>query len=143
MSSSFDSPDFKALKKFWDKKLAKSGFVDIEIEKGDFVYLAQNAPNVYKQQPQVAREARLAYFSAMSRGYAAKPPRKKLDRMVMELYVNGTRVDEIVRVLKAGGIVKYKTTLQFIIRRYEKAWGVHEWAPEELKRRVVKKEDSG
>lgn len=123
---------FKVLSQEWNKKLEQSGFEDAELEvKGDRV-LKQRASNCYRQADKLERESRLEYYTFL--GYLAHNTKfnNELEKLVMVMYSEGKPYKEILEELNKRGIIRHRTTIEFIIRRWQHKWGIKSWSLKQM-----------
>lgn len=132
MSKYWQTDAFSALEEQWDAKLKKSGFVDAEKTVNKERVLIQNTPNAYRQAPQVTREAKEQYFTLVSYHMGYKPPRDRIERIIMHNLSFGARIGEICEQLKDLGGSCHRQTVRFIIRKYEHKWKIRRWSKEKL-----------
>ena len=127
----------------WDKKLADSGFKDIEekysydpatglrtggkLRQGATAVLHKN--NTYP----LIREQKQEYYTQLTHAVnAEKWGKRVLHRRIMEFAALGYIPQEIKRLLKNFSVVPHRHTIRKIIRQYEHKWGIRKWTAKEL-----------
>jgi hypothetical protein len=133
----YETLEFKALSKQWEKILEQEGLADAETSVGEKRALRQNASNVYRQMDPTRREAKELYFQQLGRCLHSVSLSfdNEVDKMVMVLRAQGAKITEICAALIEAGCSRYRRTVRLIIRKYEDRWGIRNWNPEQLKYR--------
>lgn len=127
--------EFVNLQKRWYKKLADSGFKDIENPMtGDLS--SKEAQRNYRRDkmPQDLRVAQADYFFILSQLAFNDDTffRNDAERYILMRYSEGTRICDIVKELIERQTPRERKTIRFIIRRYEMAWGLKYYSRKEL-----------
>lgn len=116
--------DYKALKREWYNRLKKSGFVDIEEERGGETYLKQNSANAYRGADALTREAKELYFTRLCQLVSATKFPSPIDALVMEQYANGLKYKDTQLALIAAKTPRRRETIWRIRTRWLKEWGL-------------------
>lgn len=115
-------PKFKALKTEWEEKLKRSGFIDIEDEKGR---LRQNAGNSYRTTVLTTIEGKQSYYELLSQGYHRERCfRDAAEKIVMLLRSRGMKLKDICFGLESIKRRSHRDTVRKIIRQYEIRWRI-------------------
>jgi hypothetical protein len=133
----YQTKEFIEISKEWEKKLAENGLPNIEDESRRM--LKQNSPNVYRQMDSPRRKAKEEYFQQLGCALYWSSFDNEVDRIVMMLKADGTKISEICHELLARGMSRYRRTVRLIIRKYENRWGIKHWKPDQLKYNWPKK----
>lgn len=107
----YETTEFKRLKKEWDRKLAASGFDDIE--KNDTENIVTNeiiktGENMYMHYVDFVENAGLDYYQFCHQILREFNFKRELDRVVFELYTEGRTVREISSDLESKGLKPLK-----------------------------------
>jgi len=135
----YQTDEFRELAKEWEQILEDLGLPDIEKCLGEDRALKQNSSNIYRQMDPVRREAKELYFRELNRALHTACFDCSVDRVVMVLKAEGTKIVEICMALENLGMKRYRRTVRLIIRKYEDRWGIKTWTQEQLKYRWKKK----
>lgn len=135
----YQTPEFEELSEEWEKKLEAEGLADAEKSIGRQRTLKQNATNVYRQMDPVRRQAKELYFQQLGKCLHSACFDSGVDRVVMVLRAQGSKIVEICEALAELGMCRYRRTVRLTIRKYEHRWGIRIWKPEQLKYRWKKK----
>lgn len=103
---------FRSLQRFWDHKLKKSGFRDIENRRGDLVdsnWVRQSAKDP------ICFEAKEEYFYQATQFLNTYAFKNKIEKKIWEMHSNGETYPRISKVTKV-----YYTTANRIILRLKK-----------------------
>lgn len=128
----YQTTEFKQLSKDWEKRLEEEGLGSVEKTVGTGLALRQNSSNVYRQMDPVRREAKETYFRRLSQCLQTAAFDSGVDRIVMVLRAQGTKIVEICTHLAKMGMRRYRRTVRLIVRKYEHRWRVRTWKPEQL-----------
>lgn len=120
--------EFQVLLKTWNKKLEESGFDDHEVELKEDRALKQRASNCYRQATEEERESKLEYYSFLGQLVNETNFPSELERLVLTKFSEGFLIKEIAQELSRNGIKKDRRIIRFIIRRWEKKWGIRAWS---------------
>jgi hypothetical protein len=133
MSNPFDNDDFKALQKEWYDRLARDGkFQDIEKTVGTAQVLIQRSSNSFRQAPEIVRQTKERYYDLLIRNVNIHKFEKEIDRTIMTLLSEGTKIKEIVIRLMQTNQARDRKTIRYIIRKYEFEWQIKHWLPNQL-----------
>ncbi len=102
MSNPFNSKEFKELNEKWRKKLKKSGFEDIENDKGQL--RSSDSSEYVKNFDPIAAYAKEEYFRRAGFFLYSHKFETSLERKIWELHVEGASIREIVKILKKRGL---------------------------------------
>lgn len=120
------------LKKEWDKKLKDSGFKDIEVEVNGNRCLRQRAiPSLSKAARETFKQ-KAEYYLTISKKFVRQKFPNDLELMVMNHHADGKKIKEIQELLLDYGFKKHRTTITFIIRRWQKRWRLKNWTPKQM-----------
>lgn len=128
--------EFKALQKQWYQRLSDEGFKDAETLSEKCLTLKKIQERPYCAVAEVVRETREAYYTLMAQKVQEAVFRNEIDRLIMIWHADGMKACAIGRELTAIGEYRNRNTIRYLIRRYEHAWGMREYTPKELNRRV-------
>lgn len=114
--------DFKTLQELWDKKLARSGFVDIE-DRSERLKMASSVqfnPNDNRRgQNTTYWASKEAYYHMANQFLYNHDFKDNKERIIWEYHANGLSVRDIVTLLKKARIKTYRTGVWMIISRLE------------------------
>jgi hypothetical protein len=113
----WNTEKFKKLEKTWNKKLAESGFVDIEHKSGN---LKQNASNSYRTTIRETIDSKLRYFELLGQGIQEEDFKDLIERFIMEKKGEGLSTLEICRQLRRF----HRAKVSEVIRHYEIKWKI-------------------
>lgn len=138
------SQAFKALQKDWYKRLEASGFRDVEKIVGDDMRLREfnpmrsrdpkHADN--KNKRKLAREMKELYYRLIYHHVQEAIFPTFVDELIMTWHADGRRIKDICAELEKFGEKRCRVTVRITIRRYEMAWGMREYTPKQLNRKV-------
>lgn len=131
-SMSQSKSDLKKLEDKWNKILTKSGLQDIEETKGNEKVLKQVSSHAYWRENGLTAESKLTYYNILSHKVQTEKFDSALDKLVMFMAAQGMSHASIVRILTSIGQKKHRTTVNFIIRRYEMEWGLKTWTLKQM-----------
>lgn len=97
---------FEELKDHWYKKLAKSGFVDIEKNED---YLHEWHGHRFKGVPKEVREAKVRYYTLAEHFLNEFPFRTEVDKVIWSYHAEGIAVRDIARLLRKAKVKSVKT----------------------------------
>lgn len=127
-------PDFKALQQAWYQVLESEGFQDAEELIGDDMQLKlshRNRRRYYRNQ-----DVSELYFCIVSTMLHTTNFRNDVDRHVIEGHCQGKKAETICQELRERGTPRFRHAIRFIVRRYELRWGLRNWTPQQLGRKV-------
>jgi hypothetical protein len=119
--SPFQTAKFKKQLRVWNKKLAKSGFVDIEGHLVDKTAVISSS-NPYRGMLAQEVKAKEAYYRQLTNRVAEGQFDSKKDKDVMKAYISGTSLTDIG--LQLG---KDRSTIRYIVYKYADRWGIKIW----------------
>lgn len=129
--------EFKKLQNKWYRCLEREGFNDIE-KKNSFegfrTYPAGWATDI---------ACKTEYFSRLYHAVNDENTvfRNELDKYILTRYANGARINTIMNELNGMGESLRRNSLRFIIRKYEIAWKVRNYLPNQLNIYKASKDD--
>ncbi len=130
----WQTPAFKALQQAWYERLEAEGFEDAERDRD----LINTTVRDYR-----FCDFKTAYYQIMTQKLGEAIFRNDIERMVLTSYCEGKKVQTICEELRTlckppcfRHPRKSRHTIRFIVRRYEAAWGLREWTPRQLGRKV-------
>ncbi len=92
--------DFKALKAKWDKKLADSGFEDIETANGDLKRHTAYGSRGLGYHGQIGWDAKVSYYTMAEHFLNDYRFDTNMDKVIWEYHANGISVREIAQLLQ-------------------------------------------
>lgn len=128
----WETKNFKELQSLWDDILKDSGFIDIEENVGKDKELKQNSSNVYRSSSSIECEAKLQYHRLLSECAQKTEFDDEIDRFIMLKRAEGLKICEISDELKKIKQKNHRQTIRYIIRKWEKEWGIRAWTIEQL-----------
>lgn len=115
---------FRKLQETWDKKLAATGFKDIESPQSPR-FLKQAAPGYrYKNSDALTREARTTYYELIGHWFHVETFQDPVHELIMSLKKDGLQHREISERLRSQGFKNSRETIRVVIRHYEHKWGI-------------------
>ena len=129
---------FKDLQEAWYERLAADGFRDVERLVGSEMLLDSE-----RRLPEDTREITEHYYQIIASKIHEAEFRNDIDRLVLTSYCEGKKIQTICEELRT--LCKppcfrlprrSRHTIRFIVRRYEALWGLREWTPQQLGRKV-------
>lgn len=129
---------FKEQKEYWYSKLEESGFRDIELDEFNLKNYAEETCRSSNEKALTSLQIDLKreYYLRLEHKFRENShsfPEGKIDYFVMYEIMRGLNINEIVRSLKEKfNICKSRTSIRYIKRQYENAWGIREWTPEQM-----------
>ncbi len=126
--------EFRTLRAYWYNLIAESGFQDVEELKGDDLVLKQTASYCYRATTELSRHMKEEYFRCLSQNALDEFTvyRNHIDKHILIRYSEGAKIKTIVQELDELGLSRDRKSIKFIIRRYEKAWGIRHYEAHEL-----------
>lgn len=112
-----DPTQFKKLKLEWYKKLAKSGFRDIENENGR-MDIGKSLHNIVQKYDQNSYAEKEEYYRLAGRFLWDYPFPSKQERLIWELHSEGVAIDDIYVELKKKRMSKGRRQIWLLIRKY-------------------------
>jgi hypothetical protein len=101
------SSDYQKLKKVWYKKLAKSGFHDIESPNGQIKSGTSNWKFNSAWTTAYSQHAKRDYYYATQQFLNTHAFESELHRVIWEYHSEGASIRKIVKLLKNAGYKKY------------------------------------
>jgi hypothetical protein len=132
----FDTPAFRDLQRTWYRKLKETGFQDLE-------RLVHGEPELsdLSQYPRVNHENREEYYRALSYHVANTEFDSKVDKLILTCHAEGVKAVKICEELALLGPLwrrwnneRNRNSVRYIIRRYEREWGLRAWSQRALNR---------
>jgi len=121
----YETKDFKRLQKEWYERLKSSGFDDHEKLTAQGLVLKQTSHNrKADRKPFLVKEAIADYFRVFAECAANYRFESQIDQLVINYYVAGHRLCDIKAHLEEAGIKRCRTTIFYIIKKYEAKWGI-------------------
>lgn len=127
--------EYRALERLWYNKLANSGFKDIEKVIDDELVLVKTASYCYrKHRDEFSRQMKEEYFRQVGlRAHDEETLFKNdIHRYILIRHSEGAEIKTIVAELKLRGSDRDRSSVRFIIRKYEMAWGFRNYDPQQL-----------
>ncbi len=129
------TPSFIELQRAWYQRLEKEGFQDAEQLVGDQLVLKQIAAHPYRNEDQLGRTIKEAYFRLLGQEIQKAIFKSEVDRLILTMFADGHTYRAICRALDNLGTPRHRKTVRFTIRKYEMAWGLREYTPQQLNRK--------
>ncbi len=130
------TPQFKALQKDWYQRLEQEGFKDAEELIGGDLKLKQSAGYPYRDQHPMTREVKEEYFRVLAQMVQESKFRNETDRFILMAHSEGKKAKTICEELQALGVMRFRHSIRFTVRRYEKLWGLRHYTPRQLGRKI-------
>ena len=122
MAKPSDHPDFKRLMSEWDRRLADSGFRDIEeIKNGQRVLKKSGTQVRFEQSNELVRHAQAQYFAIISKRIHETVFEDDCEREILVLYVEGITQAEIRKRLTTR---LSRSTIYKKLYKWLKTWGL-------------------
>lgn len=122
MAKPFDRPGFKQLLAEWNRKLAESGFHDVEATcYGERVLKKSGSARRYERMDPITRDAKFQYFSQVAKLVSEAKFENEFERRVLTLYAQGKSQAAIKRML---GVQGHRCKIYYPVYRWLKAWGL-------------------
>ncbi len=135
--SFWKTPAFKALQQAWYARLEKDGFRDAEeIINGEYV-LKQIAAHPYRGMGHLAIQTKEAYYRLLGLQVQSGEFASEIDRLILTMFADGRRIKDIVGALASLGTPRCRRTVRVTIRKYEMRWGLREYTPGQLNKKVA------
>lgn len=127
------SPDFKALQEYWYRLLESQGFQDAEMTRGDRHVLKQDSEHLYRtNKDPLRRENKETYYRMLSQRVHEAEYKRDIDRLIMTWYAECKEIASICEELERMGQRRCRTSIRYIIRKYEMAWGIRKYTRRQL-----------
>ncbi len=128
-------PDFKALQEAWYQRLTESGFQDAEELVAGELVLKQTSANG-RSRDELTRTDKEDYYTAISQKVQETVFTSDVDRIILVRYSEGRKIKHICEELATLGQRRCRETIRFKVRIYEMAWGLRQYTPRQLHRKV-------
>lgn len=121
--------EFQKLREQWYKTLEDTGFKDIEKSndklEADKLVRLQKAHSFFDQNGHLVN-AKQEYFQILFQTVNDSTVifHTELDKYILTRYAEGARIKTIVDELKKMNTPRGRDSIRFIIKRYEKKWGI-------------------
>ena len=139
----YESPSFLALQKAWYKRLKDTGFQDIEELNFGEPTLKQSSENKYRGlrgKDPILKAAIEDYFRLLSEHVAEGEFDNDIERIIMQMFASGMKTCVIVRHLAQIKQPRCRTTVFYVVRKYEHRWGMKFYSPAQLNKKRPKHE---
>ncbi len=123
---------FKAMQNAWYAKLKVEGFEDIEEIVGGELVLRQSATHPYRGLDELRITSKETYYRLLGQKIETSTFNTEVDRLILTCFAIGTKIKDIIRILEREGKGRCRGTIRFTIRKYEMAWGLREYTPQQL-----------
>lgn len=137
------SAKFKALQNAWYAKLEATGFEDAEVMVNGQMMLRQCAEHPLKEWSSLEVDTRATYYQALGILTETHDFQSIVDRTILTMFAEGAKIRTICEVLEHRGIPslrqrrrRCRNTVTFTIRKYEQLWGLREYSPRQLNKKV-------
>ena len=117
------SPKFKVLHLEWDRRLKEEGLKD---------KLDSIASTTYGKASELERETRREYYLIVERKIEHAKFSCPLHKVIMFLHSQGFNAREITFRINELGYQECYRTVGFIVRRYQKLWGLKNWSSSQM-----------
>lgn len=130
--------EFKKLQREWYQKLADLGFKDIEEFKGEELVLKESYNDCFRpnrhNKSEFDRSMQEEYFRCLAHKAFDETTvyRNEIDKHILIRYSEGAKIKTIITELSVLKKPLRRNTIRFIIKRYEMAWGLKNYKPNEL-----------
>lgn len=122
MAKPSDYPGFVSILKEWNKKLADSGFRDIEEKKrGELQLKKTGSDNRFLRSSPVVREAKEHYYELISQHILETTFESDLEKQILHLYLEGHTQVEIKKKLNIDG---HRCKIYRPIYKWLRVWGM-------------------
>lgn len=126
-------PEFKELQKQWYEKLEAEGFEDAERIVGDHLVLKQPAARPFDE---LTRDSKEAYYVFVAQKVQETVFTSAVDQIILTGVASGKKIRHIVEDLQSQGMPRCRFTVRVKIRTYEMKWGLRQYTPKQLNRKV-------
>lgn len=132
--------EFMKLRQDWYKILEDTGFKDIEKIRGDQLVLRQNAAHCYRYDDEFSKHIKEEYFRRMGQTVQDEATvfRNETDKHILMMHAEGAEIKAIVEELIRLGMDRNRSSVRFIIRKYESDWKFKYYAPKQLNIKKIK-----
>ncbi len=120
--------NLKTLRQFWYRKLERQGFRDIEYPNG-----LLRKPTRIRAKDLEDFELTRVYFSRLADHIESERFNSDEAYLTMLLASEGVCIQDIAQVVGIN-----RRTVRFIIRRFEKKWGLIDWTPRQMALKDIK-----
>lgn len=124
------------MQRAWYAKLAEEGFEDAEELIGTEPMLKQAAAHPYRSLDQLGIHSKETYYRLLGQKIQEGTFRNDVDRLILTSFAMGTKIQRIVEILQREGKTRCRNTITFVIRRYEMMWGIRQYSPKQLNKKV-------
>lgn len=115
-------PGFKNLLAEWNRRLAKEGFIDIEVtRRGELDLKRPGGMERYKRADPITRDAKYQYFCLIARYVAKTRFKDETERLILSYYSEGMSQRSIQRKLNIQG---HRCKVYSPIYRWLRHWGL-------------------
>lgn len=122
MAKPSDHPGFKQLLSEWNRRLAESGFHDVEaIRHGDRVLKQSGSARRYERLDPITREAKFQFYCQVAKCVSETKFKTEFERQVLTLYAQGHSQAAIKRMLAIPG---HRCKVYYPVYRWLKVWGL-------------------
>lgn len=134
--SYWNSPTFKSLQRTWYRRLEADGFQDAEEMIGSELMLRQSATHPYRHTDELGIETKEAYYNFLSQQASEFQFHNDIDRVILTMFAEGAKIKRISEALEKRGQPRCRWTIRYRIRAYEMKWGLREYTPRQLGKKV-------
>lgn len=103
-----NSPEFKKLQAEWNKKLAASGFEDIEDSNGQLKGKWSGDSDIRNKYTELTYAAKERYYQLAGQFLNDYPFKTEKDRIIWEMHSEGISIRDIVKALKKRRFKVYR-----------------------------------
>lgn len=118
--------EFEELRKAWYKRLADTGFKDIETFDGQNVPIVKRQDHFFMHTNNDVITSKREYYTLITHNVNDLNTRFKneVDKYVLSRHAEGARISVIVNELKMQGNSRTRKSVSMIIQRYERRWKI-------------------
>lgn len=135
--SYWQTKQFRELQLAWYAKLESEGFDDAEELIGGELRLKQSATHPIRHVRSLFDfSTKEAYFSELGSLVQGHIFHNNVDRIILTMFADGEKISRIVQALEELGSRRCRMTVRMTIRKYEMAWGMRQYTPKQLNKKL-------
>ena len=124
MNCYWKTKSFSELASEWAKKLADSGFSDVEIEINGERLLKQNSSNAFRTTNMTIISSKQAYYQLVTNSLNWDYTMTDRDKVIMTHYSEGMKQADIIKELEKGGMKCQRQLITRTITKYLQKWKI-------------------
>lgn len=134
----FETNEFKKLQDVWYGALKDNGFKDREDLDNSFVAPFNETRYSFRHHIKDHKfihetiDAKLNYYLLIGQQTLQEEFKNPRDELIMSLVADGFGNKDIGLRIKEHGYKCHRKTIMFVIRRFEKKWGIRDWQMNQL-----------